>query len=66
MSLTQEQLDEELKKVNENIQKLTDNLIAALTDEGIEYIDLNTYQNSLDILTSRKHKIEYMIATNIE
>ena len=40
MTLTKEQLDVKLEKFKKDIQKLTDNLIKALTDVGIEYIDL--------------------------
>ena len=65
MTLTKEQLDVELEKVNEDIQKLTDNLIKVLTDVGIEYVDLYTYINKLDNLKLRKSKIEFMIASDV-
>ncbi len=66
MTLTKEELNEELEKVNEEIQKLTDNLIKALQDIGIEYIDLYTYINLINNLTTRKNKIQYLLATNLE
>ena len=65
MTLTKEELDVELEKVNEDIQKLTDSLIKVLTDVGIEYIDLYAYINKIENLKSRKNKIEYMIASEI-
>lgn len=66
MALTNEELNEELEKVNEEIQTLTDNLIKALQDIGIEYIDLYTYINLVNNLTTRKNKIQYLLATNLE
>ena len=45
MALTKEELNEELEKVDDKIQKLNDNLIKALQDIGIEYLDLYTYIN---------------------
>lgn len=65
MTLTKEELDVELEKVNEDIQKLTDSLIKVLNDVGIEYIDLYAYINKIENLKSRKNKIEYMIASEI-
>ncbi|MBE6494716.1 MAG: hypothetical protein E7Z84_08960 [Methanosphaera stadtmanae] len=65
MTLTKEELDVELEKVNEDIQKLTDSLIKVLTDVGIEYIDLYAYIGKLDNLKTRKNKIEFMIANDI-
>lgn len=65
MTLNKEELDVELEKVNEDIQKLTDNLIKVLTDVGIEYVDLYTYISKVDNLKVRKSKIEYMIASQI-
>lgn len=65
MTLNKEELDVELEKVNEDIQKLTDNLIKVLTDVGIEYVDLYTYISKIDNLKVRKSKIEYMIASQI-
>ena len=58
MTLTKEELDVELEKVNEDIQKLTDSLIKVLNDVGIEYIDLYAYINKIENLKSRKNKIE--------
>lgn len=65
MTLTKEELDMELEKVDEDIQKLTDSLIKVLTDVGIEYIDLYTYIQKIDNLKARKNKIEFMIASEI-
>ena len=45
MTLTKEELDEELEKVNKEIEKLTNDLINALQTVGIEYLDLYTYIN---------------------
>lgn len=66
MALTKDELNVELEKVNEDIQKLNDNLIKVLTDVGIEYIDLYGYIDRINTLQTRKSKIEYMIATKIE
>lgn len=59
-------LNDQLKLVNKDIKKVNDNLIKALMTVGIEYIDLYTYINLLDNLTTRKNKLQYLIAVNIE
>ena len=66
MTLTKEQLDVELEKVNKEIEKLTNDLINALQTVGIEYLDLYTYINLRDKLITRKSKISYMIAVDLE
>ncbi len=66
MTLTKKELDEELKKVNEEIETLNNNLIKALTEVGIEYLDLNTYINLYEALKMRKDKIVYLQALNLE
>lgn len=66
MGLTREELNEELKKVDEDIEKLSNNLIKALQEIGIEYIDLYTYIDQLNKLSTRKNKIQYLLAVDIE
>lgn len=66
MDLTREELNEELEKVNEDIEKLNNNLIKALTDIGIEFVDLYTYINHINNLTSRKNKLQHLIAVKIK
>lgn len=57
MALTKEEVDEELEKVNKELEALIDKLIKALQDIGIEFIDLYSYINLCDQLTTRKAKL---------
>ena len=66
MALTKEELDEELEKVNKEIQTLNDNLIKVLTDIGIEHVDLYSYINSYNKLELRKTKIETLLLNLLE
>ena len=63
--MSNKELQKELDKINQDIQKLNNNLIAGLQTAGIEFIDLYRYIDLLDILTVRKNKIQYLIATDI-
>lgn len=66
MTLTREELNEELEKVNKEIETLNNNLIKVLTDVGIEHIDLYSYINSFNNLEVRENKIQYLLATKLE
>lgn len=58
-------LNKELEAINNDIKILNDNLIKALKVATIEYIDLYVYIDRLNVLLTRKNKIQYLIAINI-
>lgn len=53
---------EDRKRINKDIKTLQKQLIEVLQTQSIELIDLYYFINKLDILKTRKSKIEYLIA----
>ena len=52
----------ELNKVNRQIQIINDELIKALQQIGIEFVDYNRYITRYEALQMRKDKLLYLLA----
>ena len=57
--------DRQLKTINYELDCLTKDLIKALENSSIEYIDLYSFIRTKDNLIARKNKLQYTKAVDI-
>lgn len=64
--MSREELEKSLKECNDEIAQLQQRLIDALNAVGIEYVDLYSFINEMNVLETRKNKLNYLLAIKIQ